>query len=151
MITITRTTSNNKDFTELVQQLDADLQIRDGDDHAFYAQFNKTATLQEVVVAYDGDEPVGSGAIRRYTTDTTEIKRMYVVPSHRGKGIASLILAALETWSRELGFTSAILETGVNQPEAIRLYQKNNYHQIENYGQYKNMAASVCFKKRLND
>ena len=150
MIAIRRTTSENSDFAELVKHLDAELKIRDGDDHAFYAQFNKTATLQEVVVAYDGNEPVGSGAIRKYTPDTAEIKRMYVIPSRRGEGIASQILAALETWCVELGYKMAILETGKNQPEAIALYHKNNYHLIDNYGQYQKMELSVCFEKNLS-
>lgn len=149
MITIKRTTSGNSDFAELVKKLDAELKIRDGDDHAFYAQFNKTATLQEVLVAYDDKVPVGSGALRKYTTDTAEIKRMYVIPSRRGEGIASKILVALETWCVELGYKQAILETGKNQPEAITLYKKNNYHLIANYGQYQKMEQSVCFEKSL--
>ena len=149
MITIKKTTSADKDFTALVKQLDEDLKIRDGDDHTFYAAFNKTATLQQAIVAYDGNTAVGSGALRKYAGGTMEIKRMYVIPQARRQGIASLILAALENWCTELGYKKAILETVKNQPEAIHLYHKNNYQLIPNYGQYADMHNSVCFGKIL--
>jgi hypothetical protein len=70
MIIITRTNSDNTDFQQLVAELDADLKIRDGADHAFYAQFNKTDTLKYAIVAYDNDLPVGCGAKREYATRT---------------------------------------------------------------------------------
>ena len=57
------------------------------------------------------------------------------------------ILAELETWAKELGFQKCILETGNNQPEAIRLYQKCNYKIIPNYGQYEGVETSFCFEK----
>ncbi len=149
MILIKRTNSENKDFQNLVKALDEDLKIRDGEDHAFYAQFNKTAKLKHVVMAYEGDEPVGCGALREFEPGTIEIKRMYVVPGKRGQGIASMVLAALETWCRELNMEKCILETGKNQPEAIRLYEKNSYKRIPNYGQYQTVENSVCFEKEL--
>lgn len=149
MITIQRTNTRDSDFELLVKELDLDLKIRDGEDHAFYAQFNKTATLQFAVVAYDNDEPVGSGALRKLEPDVMEIKRMYVVPAKRGQGIGSQILAALEDWCRELGVKKCMLETGKNQPEAIRMYEKNRYRHIANYGQYQHVDNSVCFEKEL--
>ncbi|MDB5278511.1 MAG: family N-acetyltransferase [Ferruginibacter sp.] len=149
MITIKRTNSDDSHFRELVQQLDADLKIRDGDEHAFYAQFNKTATIKYALVAYDGDVPAGSGAIRELNPDTMEVKRMFVLPAYRGKGIASAMLQMLETWSVELGYKKCVLETGKNQPEAIALYKKSNYKIIPNYGQYQSMTNSVCFEKEL--
>jgi putative acetyltransferase len=93
--------------------------------------------------------PVGSGAIRELSPDTMEVKRMFVLPDRRGKGIASVILQALETWSTELGYKKCILETGKNQPEAIALYKKRHYKIIPNYGQYQSMDNSVCFEKEL--
>lgn len=144
---IIRTTSENLDFQKLVALLDADLKIRDGDDHAFYAQYNKTATLQEVLVCYVADRAVGCGALRAYDAEGVEIKRMFVLPENRGKGIASAILKALENWAAELGYSASILETGKNQPEAIALYLKTNYTITPNYGQYANMENSVCMKK----
>ena len=150
MIIIKRTNFENSHFQELVKALDEDLKIRDGEDHAFYAQFNKTAKLKHVVMAYDGDEPVGCGALREHEAGTMEVKRMYVLPSKRGRGIASTVLAELETWCREFGIKNCILETGKNQPEAIHLYTKSNYKRIPNYGQYQTVENSVCFKKELD-
>lgn len=149
MLIITRTNSDNSDFTKLVVLLDRDLAIRDGDDHAFYAQFNKTNHIGHVVVGYDKEEAIGCGAFKNYETDTVEIKRMFVQPQHRGKGIAGLILTELEHWAKELGFTFCVLETGKNQPEAIRLYQKSGYSIITNYGQYAGIDNSVCMKKEI--
>lgn len=149
MQTLTRTTSENQNFTNLVQLLDADLKIRDGDDHEFYAQINQTAILKNVIVYYKDDLAVGSGAIREIDEETVEIKRMFVLPELRGKGIASKILLELEHWALEFGYTQTILETGINQPEAIALYKKLGYSIIENYGQYANMQNSICMKKIL--
>jgi putative acetyltransferase len=146
---ITRTTSENADFTNLVQLLDADLKIRDGDDHEFYAQINQTAILKNVIVYYKDDLAVGCGAIREIDEKTVEIKRMFVLPDFRGKGIASKILLELEHWVLELECTQTILETGINQPEAIAFYKKLGYSIIENYGQYATMQNSVCMKKIL--
>jgi putative acetyltransferase len=78
-----------------------------------------------------------------------EVKRMFVVEEKRGQGIASKVLIELEKWAKELHYEKCILETGVKQPEAIRLYEKSGYRRIPNYGQYKDVAASVCFEKRI--
>ncbi|MEO6589269.1 MAG: GNAT family N-acetyltransferase, partial [Pyrinomonadaceae bacterium] len=59
------------------------------------------------------------------------------------------ILAELENWAKELNFSECILETGLKQPEAIRLYQKSGYETILNYGQYAGVENSVCMKKVL--
>lgn len=147
MIQLIRTNSENIDFQKLVHLLDADLAIRDGDEHAFYAQFNKIDTIKYAVVAYENEVAIGCGAIKKYTDDTMEIKRMYVPVDQRGKGIATLILHVLEKWTAELSYKKCILETGIKQPEAIALYLKNDYKIIPNYGQYANVENSVCFEK----
>lgn len=145
-----RTDYKNLNFIELVKMLDADLAIRDGEeDHAFYAQFNKIDLIQHVIVASDKDIPVACGAFKLFDEDTAEIKRMYVKPEHRGKAIASQVLAALESWAKETGFKKCILETGYQQPEAIALYQKSAYQIIPNYGQYAGVENSVCFAKLI--
>jgi putative acetyltransferase len=149
IMTIERTTSDNPDFQALVAKLDKVLAILDGDDHAFYAQFNKTANMDTVVVCYENEKVVGCGAFRPYDTQTVEIKRMYTEPEVRGKGIATLILHELEQWAAELHYLQAILETGYKQFEAIALYQKLGYTIIQNYGQYENIDNSICMKKAL--
>jgi GNAT superfamily N-acetyltransferase len=147
MTAITRTNSDHLDFIALVKLLDADLAARDGEDHSFYAQFNKIDNIRNVVVAYDGREAVGCGAIKAFSADTMEVKRMYVLPSHRNKGIAAMILSELEKWAAELSCSRCILETGRRQPEAIALYTKQGYKHIPNYGQYAGIENSVCFEK----
>ena len=149
MINYIRTNSDNHDFIELVTLLDADLAIRDGDAHEFYDQFNKIDNIRYVIVAYENDKPSGCGAIKEYKPDSMEVKRMYVKPENRKKGIASKILAELEIWAGELNYSKCILETGKGQPEAIELYKKNRYTLIPNYGQYAGVENSLCFEKRL--
>jgi GNAT superfamily N-acetyltransferase len=149
MIKVIRTNSDNRDFIELVKLLDADLAVRDGEDHSFYAQFNKIDKLKHVVVAYENDKPIGCGAIKEYGADTMEIKRMFVSPESRNKGIATTILSELEHWASALSHTKCILETGKKQPEAIALYKKNGYTIIPNYGQYAQVENSLCFEKQM--
>jgi putative acetyltransferase len=149
MITYTRTDSDNPDFQQLVTQLDADLAVRDGDQHDFYHQFNKTTGLKYVIVAYDQEHPVGCGAIREYVEGVMEVKRMYVPPERRGQGIATAILKKLEEWAAAMNYQKCLLETGKNQPEAIAMYHKNGYAVTANYGQYENVDNSVCFEKVL--
>ncbi len=146
---IIRTNSENHDFIRLVKLLDADLAKRDGDEHSFYAQFNKIDKIKYVVVAYENEEPVGCGAIKEFAPDTVEVKRMYVVPERRKKGIAAKILSEVERWASELSYTKCVLETGKKQPEAIGLYKKNGYTLIPNYGQYAGVENSLCFQKDL--
>ena len=147
MINLLRTTSENPDFQELVKHLDAELRIRDGEEAAFYLQFNKINTIKHAIVAYDDGEPVGCGALRPYDAETVEIKRMYVPQDKRGHGIATKILIELEHWAAELSFRKCILETGRKQPEAIVLYTKSGYRSIPNYGQYQSVENSICFEK----
>jgi len=149
MITLKRTNSDDPDFISLVALLDKDLAIRDGEDHSFYNQFNKIDKIKHVVVFYENDIAVGCGAFREKESDSVEIKRMYVHPDHRKKGIASQVLAELERWAAEIKYPYTVLETGKKQPEAIALYQKSGYSIIPNYPPYENMDNSVCMKKTL--
>lgn len=151
MVELIRTDSGNPDFIELVERLDAYLAVIDGDDHAFYSQFNKINKLKYAVVAYHDGRPAGCGAIREFAPGTMEIKRMYTSPDSRGQGIATRVLAELERWAAELSCSTCILETGNRQPDAIALYQKNGYQPIPNYGQYAAIGSSVCFQKEINN
>lgn len=150
MIEIVRTDSTNHDFIELVKQLDCDLANRDGSEQAFYAQFNTIDKIKYAVVLYEDGNPAGCGAIKQYSPNTVEVKRMFILPESRGRGMASKILAELENWASEMYYTKCILETGKRQPEAINLYQKNGYCIIPNYDQYAGIENSVCFEKIIN-
>lgn len=147
MVKIVRTDSDNKEFLTLVDSLDAELAVRDGDDHSFYAQFNKPQGLLGIVVAYLDDKPVGCGAFKGFSEGEAEIKRMFVKPECRGQRIAAKVLAELEAWAGELGFRSFVLETGHKQPEAIALYNRSGYAVIPNYGQYAGVENSICMRK----
>jgi putative acetyltransferase len=149
MTTTTRTTSENIDFQKLVVLLDEILRIKDGEDHDFYAQYNTIDKINNVVVYYHDDVAIGCGAFKEFDSDTVEIKRMFVHPDYRGKGIASAVLKELEIWANEIHYTNFVLETGTNNPEAIALYQKLGYGIIPNYGQYENLETSVCLKKSI--
>ena len=92
MVTLTRTDSTDPDFLALVRLLDADLAIRDGEDHSFYAQYNKVDSIKHVIVAYENGKAVGCGAIKEIAPDAMEVKRMYTPPELRGKGIAVKVL-----------------------------------------------------------
>ncbi|MEZ4829324.1 MAG: GNAT family N-acetyltransferase [Bacteroidia bacterium] len=149
MMTSIRTDATHSDFIELVRHLDRELAERDGEDHSFYAQYNRIANIKYAIVAYEAGKAIGCGAIKEFAADTMEVKRMYVFPEYRGKGIAAQILAELETWAAEMGYPKCVLETGLKQPEAIRLYEKSGYRRISNYGQYIGVENSVCFEKRV--
>lgn len=149
MIELIRTTSENSDFTRLNTMLDKELVIRDGDEHEFFAQYNKIDHINHVVLAYNNGEAVGCGAIKKFDEETIEIKRMFVLPAGRGKKVASTILSELETWARELGFKKCVLETGATFKDALGLYSKAGYEISPNYGQYKGVKSSVCFFKLL--
>ena len=149
MITLLRTSNIDPDFTTLVRLLDDELALTEGEEHAFYAKYDSIENIRYAVLAYCGKEPVGCGAIKNYAPGVMEIKRMFTLPSHRGKGIAAQVLAELEKWAQEITCFYLILETGKNNARAITLYRKNGYELIDNYAQYAGVASSVCFKKAL--
>ncbi|MEJ7832942.1 MAG: GNAT family N-acetyltransferase [Nocardioides sp.] len=108
------------------------------------------------LVAYLGDEPVATGAWRRSevvafgSSLTAEIKRMYVAPSARGRGVARRMLAHLEQTAAEAGVEAVVLETGTAQPEAIALYESAGYTQVPGFGFYRDSPISRCFAKPLD-
>ncbi len=91
------------------------------------------------LVAYLDGEPVGCGAWRTNAEDpgAAEIKRMYVRPTARNRGVARALLRAVEEHARSAGRTRAVLETGIRQPEAIALYASAGYARIADFGHYK--------------
>ncbi len=150
MLSLTRTNSENEAFLALVSALDKDLAVRNGEANDFFAPFNKTPLIRNVVLAFNDLMPAGCGAMKEFDRNTAEIKRMFVPPELRGKGIAGTILRELETWAKELGYTRCVLETGDKMPEALALYRKSGYRIIPNYGPYENVESSICFEKNLS-
>lgn len=150
-IHISRTNPEHLDFRKLIALLDEDLSANNGEDQAFFTQFNKTDTIKHAIVAYIDGNAVGCGAIKEFGEETMEIKRMFVHPEFRRQGIAKQILEQLEIWANELKYDTCILETGNKQKEAVILYQKLGYEVIPNYGQYEKVESSICMKKKLKD
>ena len=102
-------------------------------------------------VLYVGDVPLATGAWRLRgdvevfgTSATAEIKRMYVAPAGRGRGLARRMLAHLEATAYEAGAEAAVLETGIAQPEAIALYESSGYTPVPGFGHYRDSPLSRC-------
>ena len=148
-MTTKRTDSSNTDFQSLVKLLDADLAIRNGDDHAFYDQFNKIDAIKNCIVIYIDETPAACGAFKKFEENTVEIKRMYTNPNFRKRGLATTIVNELEAWAKELGYEKAVLESSLEQNEALSVYEKTGYQRIPNYGQYIGIDKSVCYEKSL--
>jgi putative acetyltransferase len=149
MILVTRTDSNDKNFRLLVKRLDTDLDERNGEKQRKYDQYNVIAFVDSVFIAYDDSDPIACGCYKKIDKDSVEIKRMFVDKRYRGQGISKQILSSLEQLAKSNGFKTALLETGHNQNEAIGLYKKSGYTQIDNYGPYVGMDESLCFRKEL--
>ena len=108
-------------------------------------------------VGYLDDEPVATGAWRLRSdivlagaTRAGEVKRMYVVPHARGRGLARLLLAHLESTAHQAGADAMVLETGIVQPEAIALYLSSGYTPIPGFGFYRDSPLSRCFARHLD-
>jgi GNAT superfamily N-acetyltransferase len=99
------------------------------------------------VVIYEGDAPVAGGGVKRFSDDIGEIKRMYVVPEARSRGLARMLLSALEDAARELGYARVRLDTGPRQPHARALYESTGYREIARYND--NPFASYWAEKAL--
>jgi putative acetyltransferase len=149
MITFIHTNFSNADFNKLIAELDHEIILRYPFLEGSTVPFNILNEEARVIVAYENTMPIACGAFRPVDATTIEIKRMYTIPSHRNQGIGKKILLELEKWARREEFGNAILETGINQPEAIAAYQKSGYVPMPNFAPYENIKESICMKKLL--
>jgi len=102
-----------------------------------------------LIVSLDST-PVGCGAVRLIDAETGELKRMYMAPSARGKGLSKQLVTALETEAKALGAKRLILETGIRQLAALGLYRGMGFQPIPLYGEYRlSPDTSVCLGKDL--
>lgn len=139
--------------TRMLAALDAELDERYGDEgipapvHRAQDYAPPTGTFLVATVA---GEPVACGALRAGPwPGTAEVKRMWVAPHTRGRRIAEQVLAALLDTARAQGAATAVLETGVAQPEAMRLYERLGWRPRESYGHYRDAPLSRCFELDL--
>jgi GNAT superfamily N-acetyltransferase len=137
---------------KLIGELDAELNRLYPEEGANFLLLD-TAEVEEgrgaFLVAWAGNEPVGCGAVRLRDARTAEIKRMYVVPSARGRGAGVQLLAMLETEARRLGAHRAVLETGERQLAALALYARAGYVVIPAFDEYAGAPHSLCMAKAL--
>jgi len=143
------TTSDHPDFRKMVDALDKDLYLRNGDTQKQYEQYNQIDKIKHAIVIYFEGRPVGCGCFKKFDDGAVEIKRMFVFPEMRGRQLAAKMLQELEKWAVEEGYTTSVLETGRRQVEAHRLYERAGYSRTENYGQYVGMEDSICYRKEL--
>lgn len=146
---IIKTDNTNDDFIKLITLLDEDLAERYGEKQKEYEKFNKVDFIKDVILIYNEGLAVGCGAIKQYNRKSVELKRVFVLKSCRGQGIAKLVIKSLEDIARDLGYSEMLLETGIKQSEAISLYNKLGFSEIQNYIPYEGNTNSICMKKIL--
>jgi GNAT superfamily N-acetyltransferase len=135
---------------QLIEAVQQEYVVRYGEPDTTPVQPNEFAPpVGRFVVGYLDIDAVAMGGVRRIDTDTVEIKRMYVVPEHRGRGLSRVVLAHLESLARDLGASRVLLETGQQQPEAMRLYETSGYERVEGFGHYRCEPGSVSYGKTL--
>jgi putative acetyltransferase len=150
-LTLTRENPSSPTCLRLIEQLSAELGERYGDDGGAnsYDPHQPLASGAAFFLARIEGQPVGCGAIRPLEPGVGEVKRMFVVPGARGRGISRLILREIESVAMEMGYGCLRLETGIRQPEAIALYESAGYRRVPPYGYYRDDPLSVCFEKLI--
>jgi GNAT superfamily N-acetyltransferase len=136
----------------LILALNAELEARYPEEGANFFRLDPEEVSEGrggFFVAYLDNEPVGCGAVRRTEPGVAEIKRMYVAPSARGRGVGKQMVMKLESVARQLGVTRLVLETGPRQPEAIAVYTNSGFVEIPLFGEYVGSNFSVCMAKDL--
>jgi GNAT superfamily N-acetyltransferase len=141
---------DGEDAQRLIAEVQAEYVVRyGGPDDSPIDPTEFAAPSGLFLIGYLAGEPVASGGLRRHDTNQVEIKRMYVAPGARRKGLSRIVLAALEDRARAMGATRVVLETGEVQPEAISLYESSGYERIDGYGFYKCAPLSRSYAKNL--
>lgn len=145
------TDGQNKDFISLCRALDDFLnELAGGEENrAQYIPYNSTEDIQDAIVVYDQDKPVGCAGFKRYNDECAEVKRVFISEEYRGKGISKKLMEVLEDSARKKGYAYFILESGEPLAVAMKLYRTTGYQVIPNYGKYVDMQESVCMKKKL--
>jgi GNAT superfamily N-acetyltransferase len=150
-LTVTTDDPNGEAATRLIHDLCSELSVPYGIPPSPFSPDEALAPRTAFVVARLGGRPIGCGALRRVDEATAEVKRMYVAPNERGRGVARSILHALEELAAGFNYRTIRLETGLEQPEAIGLYESSGYHRIAAYGHHIGDPRSICFEKSIHD
>ena len=145
-----RTDGTHPGFLTLIKELDKELRSYESDHDEVYITQNIVPENVYVTLIMQDDQALACSCLRSYKEKDIELKRMYVLPEHRGKGFSRQILNDLEKWAIELGYERIILETGDILKEAIGLYSSSGFERINNYGHYQNIKESICYAKKLS-
>jgi GNAT superfamily N-acetyltransferase len=138
--------------TRLVDAVQAEYVLRYGAPDEGPIEVNEFAAPHGCfLVGYLDGIPVATGGLRRVDADTVELKRMYVVPEARGRGLSRVMLARLEQLARDMGARRILLETGLRQFEAVSLYETSGYARITGFGHYAGHELSRSYAKDLAD
>jgi GNAT superfamily N-acetyltransferase len=151
-ITVAAEPFDSTDAQRLIAALDAHLASRYSAEQRFGPNLRPQQIapgLGTFVIARAEGRAVGCGAVRRLDEMSAEVKRMYVEPELRGRGIAKLILDHLEAAALVMGIRRLVLETGINQAEAIGLYRRMGFDPVRCWGEYADVLTSVCFEKGI--
>ena len=140
---------DSQDYAMLAQKLDEYYFELVGDIQFKYAEVNKPHNMNAVCVVYEGDEPIACGAWKKIDDETAEIKRIYVLPQHRRKGAASMIVTAMEADAAKTGRKRFILETARTTADSASLYLSLGYKEIDYYGSPAGAENCRCFKKEI--
>ncbi|MBF4572868.1 GNAT family N-acetyltransferase [Herbiconiux sp. VKM Ac-1786] len=149
-VSVERVPFDDPDADALRRAQRVELDARYGsDDHEPGAVPTAASTPVFVVARTLSGDAVGCGGLRPLPGGGAEVKRMYVHPDARGQGVSTAILRALEEEARELGVARLVLETGTEQPDAMRFYEREGYERIEPFGPYIGSEYSVCYARTL--
>jgi GNAT superfamily N-acetyltransferase len=151
---IVRVPAADPDLARLTAEVVAEYGLRYDEPGADIAPVSDDAAW--VLVRDDDGRALGCGALQPWShsvadapLDVGELKRMYVVPAARGRGLSRLLVAALVDLARERGLAALVLETGVEQPEAMALYASSGFVPMPTWGEYADDPRSRCFRRDL--
>ena len=137
------------DYAMLAKKLDDYYFTLVGDVHLKYAAVNDPKNMACIIVAYEGNTPIGCGCWKAVDEETAEVKRIYVEPEYRRRGIASAIIELLESHILASGYTQALLETARTTNDSKSLYLSLGYKEIPYYGSPAGAENCRCFLKEV--
>lgn len=149
MIEVRETTWAHPDASALREEQRIEIEERYGTPDSEPGPAPSEADITVFFVAYRDGHPAGCGGLRELDPTEAEVKRMFVRPSDRGTGVSTAILARLESFGRDRGYRRLVLETGDQQPDAMRFYEREGYTRIPNFGYYADSPISICYAKAL--
>lgn len=142
----------NEDFINLCNELDSYLSEAIGGENKRekYIKYNLANTMDYVLIAYDGENPVGCAALRKYTDLQIELKRVFVRSDYRKQNIGGMLLEQLIIWAKNANYQYMLLETGQFLTDSVKLYKRYGFWKINSYGDYINMPESLCMGLSLS-